>query len=87
MCRCKDKWRGPTWGPRGRGARPRGGRVLHPHGHMVGPHGEFLVPIIVKHSRKNHIKSSRHLEKFYFRAIFIARIIQKTDIKYYFCFI
>src|SRR3989337_1209316 len=24
VCGCRNKWRGSTWGPRGRGARPRG---------------------------------------------------------------
>ena len=67
MCACKNKWRGPTWGPRGRG------RALHPRGHMVGPPGVFVVPIILKYSRKNHIKFSGHLENFYFRGIFYCK--------------
>ena len=65
-----NKWRGPTWGPRGRGRAPGGGRSLHPRGHMVGPPGVFLVQKILKYSRKNHTKFSGHLENFYFRGIF-----------------
>ena len=73
MCGCKDKWRGPMWGPRGRGARPAGGRALHPCGHVVGPPDVFLVPIILKYSRKNQIKFSGHLECFYFRSILYCK--------------
>ena len=69
-----------------RGAHEAGG-ALHPRGQMVGPPSVFLVPVILKYSTKNHISFSGHLENFYFRGIFIARIIQKTDRKYYFCFI
>ena len=87
MCGCKNKWRGHTWGPRGRGRAPGGGRALDPHGQVVCHPGVFSVPNILKYFRKNHIKFSGHLENFYFRGIFIARIVQKTDRKYYFCFI
>ena len=69
------------------GAPQGGGRALDPHGQVVWPPGVFSVPIILKYSGKNHIKFSGHLENFYFWGIFIARIIQKTDRKYYFCFI
>ena len=75
MCGCKNKWRGPTWGPRGRG------RALHPRGHTVGPPGVFSVPIILKYSGKNHISFSGHLENFYFGYFYIARINQKTHRK------
>ena len=47
----------------------------------------FSVPNILKYSRKNHISFSGHLGNFYFQGFFIARIIEKTDGKYYFCFI
>ena len=73
MCGCKDKWRGPTWGPRGRWRAEGVGRALHPRGHMVGPPGVFPVPIILKYSRKNHIKFSGHLENFYFWGIFYCK--------------
>ena len=68
-------------GPRGRG------RALDPRGQVLAPPAVFSVPDILKYSRKNHIPFSGHLENFYFRGIFIAQIIQKTDRKYYFCFI
>ena len=78
-------------GPRGAheagGAPQGGGRALHPRGQMVGPPGVFSVPDVLKYSTKNHISFSGHLENFYFRGIFFARINEKTDRKYYFCFI
>ena len=75
-------------GPTRQGGTPReGGRALDPRGQVLAPPDVFSVPDILKYSRKNHISISGHLENFYFRSIFIARIIQKTDRKYYFCFI
>ena len=65
MCGCRNKWRGATVGPRGRG------RALDPRGQVLAPPAVFLVPDILKYSRKNHIPFSGHLEKFYFRGIFI----------------
>ena len=69
-------------GPRGAheagGAREVGGSALCHRGQMVGPPGVFSMPVILKYSTKNHISFSGHLENFYFRGIFIARIIQKT---------
>ena len=74
--------------PTRQGARPGGGRALDPRGQVLAPPDLFSVPDILKYSRKNHISFSGHLENYYFRVIFfIARIIQKTDRKYYFCFI
>ena len=74
VCGCKNKWRGPTWDPRGRG------RALDPSGQVVWPPGVFSMPMILKYSRKNHISFSGHLENFYLWGIFfIARIIQKAD--------
>ena len=63
-------------GARISGGDPRGvhvarGGALHPRGHMVGPPGVFSVLIILKYSRKNHIKLAWHSEDFYFRDIFI----------------
>ena len=46
VCGCKNKWRGPTSGPRGRG------HALHPRGHTKGPPDVFLVPIFLKYSGK-----------------------------------
>ena len=57
-------------GPRGRGARPGGGRALDPRGQVLAPPAVFSVPNILKNSRKNHIPFSRHLENFYFWDIF-----------------
>ena len=37
------------------GARPGGGRALHPRGHVAAPPTVFSVPDILKYSRKNHI--------------------------------
>ena len=67
---------GPTrqWGaPRG------GGRAIHSHGMVLVPPVVISVPKILKYSIKNHTKFAGHLEHFYFRTIFNARIIQKTD--------
>ena len=71
---------GPLWAHKA-GARPGGGRALHPRGHVAAPPAVFSMPGILKYSRKNHISFSGHLENFYFRGIFIARIIQKTHRK------
>ena len=57
-------------GPRGRGARPGGGRALDPRAQVLAPPAVFSVPNILKYSRKNHIKLAWHLENFYFREIF-----------------
>ena len=51
-------------GPRGRG------RALDPRGQVLAPPTVFLVPNILKYSRKNHISFSGHLENFYFWGIF-----------------
>ena len=66
---CRNKWRGSTWGPRGRG------RALDPRGQVVAPSGVFSVPEILKYSTKNHISFSGRLDNFYFWGIFTARII------------
>ena len=71
MCGCWNKWRGATWGPRGRGRALGGGRALDPRGQVVAPSGVFLVLDILKYSTKNHISFSGHLENFYFQGIFI----------------
>ena len=65
VCGCRNKWRGATMGPRGRG------RALDPRGQVLAPPAVFSVPDILKYSRKNHIPFSGHLENFYFRGIFI----------------
>ena len=65
MCGCRNKWRGATVGPRGKG------RALDPRGQVLAPPAVFSVPDILKYSRKNHIPFSGHLENFYFRGIFV----------------
>ena len=71
MCGCRNKWRGATVGPRGRGRAQGGGHALDPRGQVLAPPDVFSVPDILKYSRKNHIPFSGHLENFYFRGIFI----------------
>ena len=75
-------------GPRGahevRGRAPGGGRALHPRGQMVGPPGVFSVPDILKYSTKIIFHFQDVWTTFIFGVFFIARIIQKTDRKYYF---
>ena len=77
---------GPPW-PTRQGARPRG--VGAPCALVAKwcPPGVFSVPDVLKYSTKNHISFSGHLENFYFRGIFIARIILKTDRNTIFFFI
>ena len=71
-----------------RGAHKAAGHALDPRGQVMAPSGVFSVPDILKYSRKNHISFLGQLENFYFWGSFlIARIIQKTDRKYYFYFI
>ena len=43
-------------GGRPRGAHKVGGRALDPRGQVVATPDVFLVPDILKYSRKNHIK-------------------------------
>ena len=59
------------------GAPYRG--ALPSHGLVLAPSAVISVPKILKYSRKNNTKFAGHLEHFYFRTIFNARIIQKTD--------
>ena len=62
------------------GGAPRGcGHALHSRGLVLGRPAVISVPKILKYSIKNHTKFAGHLEHFYFREIFIAWIIQKTD--------
>ena len=69
-------------GPRGRG------RALDPRGQVLAPPDVFSVPDILKYSRKKIIFQFWGIWRtFIFGVFFIARIIQKTDRKYYFCFI
>ena len=54
----------PPW------AHEAGARALDPRGQVLAPPAVFSVPIILKYSRKNHIKLAGHLENFYFWGIF-----------------
>ena len=74
-------------GPRGRGACPGGGRALDPHGQVPAPPVVFSVPNILKYSRKIIFKFQGIWRTFIFGVFFIAWIIQKTERKYWFCFI
>ena len=80
--------REPSWAHEAGGA-PRGvGRALHPRGQVLAPSAVFSVPDILKYSRKKIIFHFQGIWRtFIFGVFFIARMIQKTDGKYYFCFI
>ena len=52
VCGCRNKWRGATVGPRGRGAPCRGGHALDSRGQVLAPPAVFSVPDILKYSRK-----------------------------------
>ena len=69
---------GPPWAHEAGGAQ---GEWARPGPSWPGacPPAVFSVPKILKYSIKNHTKFAGHLEHFYFRDIFIAWIIQKTD--------
>ena len=62
---------GPPWAHEAGGRAQGVGRALHPRGQVLAPPAVFLVPDVLKYSRKNHISISEHLENFYFRGIFI----------------
>ena len=81
MSGCRNKWRGATRGPRGRG------RALDPRGQVLAPPDVFSVPDILKYSKKIIFHFQGIWRTFIFGVFFIARIIQKTDKKYYFYFI
>ena len=89
VCGCKNKWRGATRGPRGRGRAQGVGRALDPRGQVVSPSGVFSVLNILKYSRKkkSYFNFRAFGELLFSGYFFIAQIIQKTDRKYYFFFI
>ena len=64
VCGCRNKCRGPIVGTSGSVC------ALDPRGQVLAPPAVFLVPDILKYSRKNHTKFSGRLENFYFRGIF-----------------
>ena len=57
------------------------GRTLHPRGQVLAPPDEFLVPDILKYSRKSIFNFQGIWRTFIFGVFFIALIIQKTDRK------
>ena len=63
------------------GARPGGGRALHPRGHVAAPPVVFSVPDILKYSKKIIFNFQGIWRTFIFGVFFIAWIIQKTDKK------
>ena len=72
VCGCRNKWRGATMGPRGRG------RALDPRGQ---------VPGILKYSRKKSYFNFGTFGELLFSGYFyIARINQITGGKYLFLF-
>ena len=88
MCGGWNNWRGPPGAHEARGASRGCGRALDPHGQVLAPPDVFSVPDILKYSRKKIIFQFRGIWRtFIFGVFFIARIIQKIDRKYYFCFI
>ena len=75
-------------GPTRQGAHPGGGRAVDPRGQVLAPPDVFSVPDILKYSRKkSYFIFGAFGELLFLGNFFIARIIQKTDRKYYFCFI
>ena len=78
---------GGHMGPMRQGARQGGGRALNPRGQVLAPPDVFSVPDILKYSKKIIFHFQGIWRTFIFGVFFIARIIQKTDRKYYFCLI
>ena len=78
---------GPPWAHEAGGA-PRGsGRALDPRGHMVDPLVCSQCQIFLNILQKIICHFWDIWRPFIFGVFFIARIIQKTDREYYFCFI
>ena len=79
---------GSHHGPTRQGARPGGGRAQDPRGQVLAPPAVFSVPNILKYSRKKSYLNFKEFGELLFSGYFyIARIIQRTDRKYYFYFI
>ena len=57
---------GPPWAHETGGTLRGVGRAPDPRGQVPAPPDVFLVPNILKYSRKNHIKLAWHLENSYF---------------------
>ena len=78
---------GPPWAHEAGGAPCRGGRALDPRGQVLAPPAVFSVPDILNILQKIIFHFRDVWRTFIFGVFFIARIIQKTDGNYYFCFI
>ena len=74
----------PPWARKAGGAPCRGVRALDPRGQVLAPPAVFSVPDILKYSRKIIFQFQGIWRTFSFGVFFIARVIQKTDRKYYF---
>ena len=61
------------------GAHETGGRALHSRGLVLAPPAVFLVPKILKYSKKIILNLQGIWSTSIFGIFFIARIIQKTD--------
>ena len=62
---------GSHHGPTRQGARPGGGRTLDPRGQVVAPPGVFLVPYILKYSRKKSYFNFRAFGELLFSGYFL----------------
>ena len=71
MCGCRNKWRGATRGPRGRG------RALDPRGQVLAPPAVFSVNIL----EKSYFNFRAFGELLFLGYFYIARTNQKTDRK------
>ena len=68
----------PPWAHEAGGAPCRGGRALDPRGQVLAPPAVFLVPAILKYSRKKIIFNFQGIWRtFIFGTFFIAWIIQE----------
>ena len=78
----------PPWAHEAGGAPCRGGRALDPRGQVLAPPDVFLVPDILKYSRKKSYSNFKEFGELLFsRYFYIARIIRYQTEKYYFYFI
>ena len=82
VCGCRNKWRGATMGPRGRGARPGPScpGACSPCCVLSARYSQIF-------QKKSYYNFKAFRELLFLGYFYIARIIQKTDRKYYFCFI
>ena len=75
---------GQPWAQEAGGAPQWGGHALDLRGQVLAPSAVFSVPDILKYSRKIILNLQGIWRTFIFGVFFIARIIQKTNRKYYF---